>query len=139
MERENCFISHGTPHANVTAPLRKLTHTNVRFEWTKECQATFEELKSRLSDKTVLVPYVPHLENRLYVDHGPEGIASTVAQHHKEGNNPGWKAVHHNSRSLIPAEQNYSKPEGESLAIYSDIKWACKAHLWWALPFTTMQ
>ena len=65
---------------------------------------------------------VPHLDTRLYVDHGPEGIASTVAQHHQEGDNPGWKAVHHKSRSLVAAELNYSKPEGESLAIYSGIK-----------------
>ena len=45
-----------------------------------------------------------------------------MAQIHKEGKNPGWKAVHHKSRILIPAERNYSKPEGESLAIYSGIK-----------------
>ena len=66
--------------------------------------------------------YIPHLETRLYIDHGPEGIASTVAQLYKEGNNPGWKVVHHKSRSLITAERNYTKPEGESLAIYSRIK-----------------
>ena len=127
---------HGTPHASVTAPLRKLSHNHVRFEWTKECQATFEELKSRLSDKTVLVPYLPHLETRPYVDHGPEGITSTVAQHHKESKNPGWKAVHHKSRSPIPAERNYSKPEGESLAIYSGIKMN-KQYLY-GTPFTVM-
>ena len=112
----------GTPHSDVTAPLRRLTHQNVRFEWTKACQQAFEELKRRISDKTVLVPYVPDLETRLYVDHGPEGIASTVAQHHTKGDNPGWKAVHYKSRSLIPAETNYSKVEGESLAIYSGVK-----------------
>ena len=126
----------GTPHADVTAPLRKLTHKHVRFEWTEECQRAFTELKNRLSDKTVLVPYVPHLPTRLYVDHGPEGIASTVAQLHKEGNNPGWKAVHHKSPSLIPAEQNYTKPEGESLAIYSGIK--LNQQYLYGTPFTVM-
>ena len=36
--------------------------------------------------------------------------------------NPGWKAVHHKIRSLIPAEEGYSKVEGESLAVYSGVK-----------------
>ena len=112
----------GTPYSDATAPLRHLTRQNVKFDWTKECQTAFNELKSRISHKTVLVPYVPHLDTRLYVDHGPKGIASTVAQLHKHGKKPGWKAVHHKSRSLIPAEENYSKVEGESLAIYSGIK-----------------
>ena len=91
----------GTPHADVTAPLRKLTRLHERFVWTKECQDSFEELKRRLSDKTVLVHYRPELETRLYVDHGPDGIASAIAQHHKDGDNPGWKTVHYKSRSLI--------------------------------------
>ena len=99
----------GTPYADVTAPLRNLTRLNVKFEWTKECQNAFDELKSRLSHKTVLVPYVPQLDIRLYVDHRPKGIVSTVAQLYKHGKNPGWKAVHHKSHSLIPAKENYSK------------------------------
>ena len=112
----------GTPHSDLTAPLRTLTHHNTKFQWIRECEQAFEELKDRISDTTVLVPYLPHLETRLYVDHGPKGIASTVAQLHTEGENPGWKAVHHKSRSLIPAEQGYSKVEGESLDIYSGVK-----------------
>ena len=35
----------GTPHADVTAPLRHLTKQHVRFEWTRECDAAFKELK----------------------------------------------------------------------------------------------
>ena len=45
-----------------------------------------------------------------------------VAKLHKHGKNLGWKAIHHKSRSLIPAEENYSKVEGESLAVYSGVK-----------------
>ena len=59
-----------------------------------------------------------------------------MAQLHKEGNNPGWKAVHHKSRSLIPAEENYTKPEGESLAIYSGIK--MNQQYLYGTPFTVM-
>ena len=46
----------GKPHAHVTAPLRYLTRQHVRFDWTRECQQAFNELKRRISHKTVLVP-----------------------------------------------------------------------------------
>ena len=91
----------GGPHLDVTAPLRYLTRQHVRFEWTPECQKAFKELKARLSHRMVLVPYVPNLDIRLYVDHGPVGIALTLGQKHDVGNTPRWKAVHHMSRSLV--------------------------------------
>ena len=37
----------GTPHSDVTAPLRALTHHNTKFEWTRACQDAFDELKNR--------------------------------------------------------------------------------------------
>ena len=126
----------GTPHADVTAPLRALTRANVRFMWDKKCQWAFEELKRRISQRTVLVHYVPDLDTRLYVDHGPDGIGSTLAQKHTEDGQAKWKTVHHMSRSLVKSEKNYDKVEGESLAIYSGVLMN-KRYLFGA-PFTVM-
>ena len=111
----------GETYANITAPLRELTKTNVRFVWSKECEKAFNKLKSRLMKDTVLVNYDPERETRLYVDHRPRGIASTVAQKYEEEDETLWKAVDHNGRSLENAEIGYLKIEGESLAIYSGI------------------
>ena len=47
-------------------------------------QKTFQELKNGISVKALLVPYVPHLDTRLYVDHGPMGIALTLVQKHTD-------------------------------------------------------
>ena len=74
------FQQEGKTHGDVTAPLRELTKLDKHFKWTRECQKSFDELKNRLTDKTVVVNYDPHRDTRLYVDHGPMGIASTVAQ-----------------------------------------------------------
>ena len=126
----------GTPHSDVTLPLRNLTRQNVPFEWTKEFQRAFEELKKRISHKTVLVPYQPDLETRLYVDHGPAGIASTLAQNHGQDGKNVWKTVHHLSRSLVKSEMNYPKIDGESLAIYSGAMMNRKYLL--GAPFTAM-
>ena len=111
----------GRPHADVTAPLRELTKKNTQFKWSQECQESYDELKRRISDRTVLVHFEPDRETRLYVDHGPSGIASTLAQKHEAQPAPVWKAVHHMSRSLVKSEMNYHKIEGESLAIYSGV------------------
>ena len=92
-------------HGDVTAPLRELTKQDTHFKWTRECQKSFDELKTRLTEKTVLVNYDPERDTRLYVDHGPMGIASTVAQRYKENGQDIWKAVYHNGRRLEPAEQ----------------------------------
>ena len=66
----------GTPLSNMTAPLRALTRLHARFEWTRECHNIFEELKRRISHKTVLVLYMLQPETQRYVDHGLAGIAS---------------------------------------------------------------
>ena len=111
----------GQPHSDLTAPLRDLTKKDVPYKWTKECPIMFKELKEKLTDTTVLVPYVPGLEMRLYMDYGPNGVASTVAQNHPHNGKSALKAIHYKSRRLDKAEINYEKVEGESVAIYTDI------------------
>ena len=70
----------GKTYSDVTRPLRNLTRQHVRFVWDDDCRASFEELKSLLSGSSVMVNYDVDRHTRLYVDHGPVGIAATVAQ-----------------------------------------------------------
>ena len=58
------------------------------------------------------------------MDHGPEGVASTLTQGHVI---PGqrelqYRAINYHSRSLTKAEKGSGKIEGESLAVLSGIK-----------------
>ena len=110
-------------YSDITAPLRKLTSKGTHYNWTKECQTSFDRLKEILSSETVLMNYDPERETRLYVDHGPEGIAATVAQGYEVPNQreKQWRTVHHTGRSLQQSEKGYTKMEGESLGIYSGI------------------
>ena len=113
----------GRTYSDVTLPLRKLTNKNIKFVWTKECEDSFKELKVLLCSDTVMANFELDRPTRRYVDHGPCGVAGTVAQ---EYDIPGttqkaWRPVHHTSRSLTPTEQGYSKVEGESLAVYSQM------------------
>ena len=70
----------GRTYSDVTLPLRKLTSKSVRFEWTKQCQAAFQELKELMMSGKVMAHYDPANYTRLYVDEGPAGVAGTVTQ-----------------------------------------------------------
>ena len=110
-------------YSDVTGPLRKLTRHGVHYKWTEECGKSFQKLKNQLSSDTVLMNFDTARETRLYVDHGPDGVASTIAQGYKV---PGeraqqWRPVYHTSRALTQAERGYDKIDGESLAVYSGI------------------
>ena len=113
----------GETYSDLTKPLRELTRQGVWYKWTKECQSSFTRLKGLLCEDTVLVCYDPKRSTRVYVDHGPEGVASTVAQRYDvPGKDPEYRPVAYISRSLKAPEKNYSKVEGESLAVLSGVK-----------------
>ena len=67
-------------YVDVTLPLRRLTVKSVRFNWTVECQDTFNEMKELLMSGQVMAYYDLARETRLYVDEGPAGVVGTVAQ-----------------------------------------------------------
>jgi transposase InsO family protein len=113
----------GRTYSDVTKPLRELTAKSERFVWTDGAESSFKELKELLISDSVMANYDPKRETKLFVDDGPSGVAATVAQKYevKGLDHPGWRPVAHNSRAKTEAEMNYSKVEGESLAILSGI------------------
>ena len=114
----------GQTYSDITAPLRKLTAQGKHFKWTEECQSSFQKLKDLLRSDTVLASYDPHRHTRVYVDHGPHGLASTLAQAYQTPGyrEPQYRPVIHHSRALTKAEMGYGKIEGESLSILAGVK-----------------
>ena len=116
----------GKTYADITRPLRHLTSKSVRFEWTKDCQRSFQELKELLTSDTVMAYYDPKLPTRVYVDESPVVVASTLAQQHAVCNESGeeekvWRPVDYTSRTKTAAEKGYGKVEGESLGLLHGI------------------
>ena len=72
----------GKTYSGLIEPLRKLVIKNVRFKWTQECKDDFAELKRLLTAHAVMANFKSNKRTRLYVDHGPTGVASTLAQEH---------------------------------------------------------
>ncbi|KAG8496459.1 hypothetical protein CXB51_007559 [Gossypium anomalum] len=80
----------------IAAPITKLLRKDVKFEWTEECQQSFEELKKLLTEAPVLVQPESGKEFVVYSDASLNGLGCVLMQ---EG-----KVVAYASRQLKPHE-----------------------------------
>ncbi|XP_058811223.1 uncharacterized protein K02A2.6-like [Topomyia yanbarensis] len=94
-------------------PLDKLLKADSKFEWTPECQQAFERFKQLLSSDLLLTHYDP-LEIIVSADASSIGLGAVIFYRFSDGT---IKVVQHASRALTKAEQNYSQPDREGLAI----------------------
>ncbi|XP_062541441.1 uncharacterized protein K02A2.6-like [Armigeres subalbatus] len=108
-------------------PLDNLLKKDTKFEWNQECENAFSNIKRVLQS----AHSNPEQEIIVAGDASKTGIGTVLLHRFQNGN---IKAVSHASRSLTPAEQNYSQIEKESLALV----YACtKFHrMLWGRHFT---
>ena len=106
--------------AEMTTPLRSLTHQGAKWRWSKTEQAAFTKLKDTLSSDTVLGSYETGQDTKLLVDAGSNGLGLVLMQKKPQG----WKAVEcaNLSLSLTEVEKRYPQIDREALAI----RWACE-------------
>jgi hypothetical protein len=66
--------------SKIAKPMTKLLEKNKGFEWTGECQASFQELKKRLTSAPVLV--LPDLTKKfdIYCDTSRQGLGYVLMQ-----------------------------------------------------------
>ncbi|PPZ39193.1 hypothetical protein C5P26_26220, partial [Escherichia coli] len=57
----------------IAAPMTKLLHKNVRFDWNDKCQASFEKLKAMLTEAPVLTQPVSGKDFVVYSDASHNG------------------------------------------------------------------
>lgn len=119
----NKFIPN---YAKIRAPLNKLLKKGVKFEWTDQCQTSFQNLKDRLISKPVLTLFNPNYPCHVFVDASQEAVAAILKQEHPD------KTLHpvaFHSRKIRPYEKNYSITELECLAIIDAVdKFYCYLH-----------
>jgi len=104
------FIPDFAKHAK---PLTQLTKKENKFNWTSEVQKSFDYMKSTLTEITEV--YLPDLNGPFIIqaDAADKTIGSILLQEKDGIRHPIWFA----SRSLKPAEVNYSTSEKECLAV----------------------
>ncbi|KAG8485970.1 hypothetical protein CXB51_019321 [Gossypium anomalum] len=98
----------------IVAPITRLLQKDVKFEWTEECQQSFEELKKLLTEAPVLVQPESGKEFVVYSDASLNGLGCVLMQ---EG-----KVVAYASRQLKPHERNYPTHDLELAAVVFALK-----------------
>ncbi|XP_055634261.1 uncharacterized protein K02A2.6-like [Toxorhynchites rutilus septentrionalis] len=95
-------------------PFDSLLKKDTKFDWSKECQHAFQNIKKVLHSGLLLTHYNPEQEIIVAGDASKTGIGAVILHRFPNGI---IKAVSHASRSLTVAEQNYSQIEKEALAL----------------------
>jgi len=98
-----------------TAPLRELLKVNAKFQWTPECQRSFERGREMLTDDRVMAYFDPERKTSLKTDAGPGGMAATVWQYDPEAKR--WRPATYRSRAFADTESRYLQLEKEAKAV----------------------
>ena len=93
---------------NLRGPLNELLKKDKPWLWTPECQESFEKIKKTLTSNLSLTHYDPPLDIIVASDASSYGIGAWILHKLPDGSR---KAVAHASRSLLPAEKQYSQIE----------------------------
>ena len=105
--------------AKVAAPLHVLTKKDVPFQWTCQCQQSFETLRRLLTSAPVLAflnfdrPFI------LETDASGAGLGAVLAQRQDDST---VRPIAYTSRSLQPHEKKYGVTEIEGLGVVWAIK-----------------
>ena len=100
--------------SKLAKPMTALLEKNTKFMWSEKCQASFDELKKRLT--TALVLILPDLSKKfsIYCDASRQGLDCVLMQ---EG-----RVVANASRQLRKHELNYPKHDLELAAMVHALK-----------------
>ncbi|GBO31696.1 Transposon Ty3-G Gag-Pol polyprotein, partial [Araneus ventricosus] len=102
----------------IERPLHKLTEARSNFNWTEECEKSFNSLKQALTTSPVLTYPRTDKEFILDTDASNEGIGAVLSQ--KIGNEEG--VIAYFSKSLGKPERNYCVTRNELVAIVKSIE-----------------
>lgn len=100
-------------YATIAAPLTKLLQKKQKWIWVNDQQTAFQELKNRLTEAPVLSCPNFSVPFELQTDASNTGLGAVLTQTIDNVEH----VISYASRSLLPAERNYSTTEKECLAV----------------------
>ena len=107
------YYSWFLPNASSTlTPLYSLLQSNKKWAWSSKEQAAFDTAKGILQSTSLLVHYDPTKPLILACDTSPYGVGAVLSYMMEDGSE---KPVAFASRTLTPAEKNYSQLEKETI------------------------
>ena len=101
------------------APLNELLRKDTKWNWSRECQMSFTNIKKILDSSLLLTHYDPKLPIIVAADASQYGIGAALLHEYPDKRQ---KAVCYASRALSTSERNYSQIEKEGLALVFAVK-----------------
>jgi hypothetical protein len=100
--------------SKIAKPMTRLLEKDKDFDWTEECQVSFEELKKRLTSAPVLI--LPDITKKfdIYYDASRQGLGCVLMQDRQ--------VVSYTSRQLRKHEENYPTHDLELAAVVHALK-----------------
>ena len=105
--------------STIEVPLNRLLNKDVQWFWGTAQRNAFQVLKQQLMSAEVLVHFNPELPLILSCDESPYGVGAVLAHRMNDGTE---RPVAFASRSLAPAEKNYSQLDREGLSVIFAVK-----------------
>lgn len=105
--------------AELTQPIRQLTHKGSQFAWTYEHQRAFDILIEQIAKSTMLGYFSNADKTRLYADASPVGLGACLVQIDKAGKQ---RPIAFASKTLSNADRALSQTEREALALVWSIE-----------------
>ena len=103
----------------LASPLHALTRKNARFEWTEECQRSFDELKKRLTAAPIVALPRDEGEYRFDTDASAWSMGAVLSQI-QDGHE---RVISYGSRLFSRSELNYCTTRRELLAVVYFVKY----------------
>ena len=105
--------------STLLAPLHLLLRQETKWFWGQEQEEAFRKSKGLLTSAPLLVHYDGNKKIVLSCDASPYGIGAVLSQVMEDDSE---QPVAYASRSLLPAEKNYSRLDKEGLALIFGVK-----------------
>ena len=104
-----CLAKFAPQQSETTKPMRDLLKEDAEFIWDEQQQTALQKIKDTIKSQQVLAFFDPKKEVRLEVDANKFGPGAAIFQEDKP--------VAYASKSMTPAEQNYTQIEKELYTI----------------------
>ena len=101
-------------YSDMTYPLEEILREDQEFDWTNECNISFETLKRKLVEAPIL--RFPNWSIKFHVNINASGLVIGVILTQPGDNRMDYPVVY-SSRKLNKVERNYSTTEREALGI----------------------
>ena len=102
----------------MTEPMRRVLKTGAKFEFGKDQNKAFHNIKSAMAEATTLAYFDKNCRTKIIADASPVGLGAVLVQEQNGEIVP----ISYESRSLTDTKQKYSQTECKALALV----WACE-------------